>query len=114
MGHCRNHQDRKTSKISLGWRVGILVVSCLLLTEGLHVEAKGGRGKGRGSKTRTFYSGGGGGGGGASLETWVIVLIVVAVIIVIVCICVCIYHDDDATGVKPIEEEDERYIPPDI
>ena len=48
------------------------------------------------------------------METWVIVLIVVAVIIVIVCICVCIYHDDDATGVKTIEEEDERHIPPDI
>ena len=122
MGHCRNSQDRKTSINSFGRRVGILVVVCLLLAEGLLVEAKGGRGGGR-SRGRSWGGGGGGGGGGGTWawETLKSILIVVAVIVgllIILCICCavcCVLCSDnvDNTGAKGEtlpDEEDKRYI----
>ena len=131
MGHCRKSQDRRKSNISLGRRVGILVLVSLLLAEGLLIEAKGKRGGGGGgrsrgrSRGRSWGGGGGGGGGGrGSLEGWEILLIVIGVIIglIILCIiCMCcavvcyeLCGDDvDNTGAKGEtlpDEEDKRYI----
>ena len=122
MGHCRKSQDRGTSNISLGRHVGILVVICLLLGEGLLVEAKGGRGGGR-SRGRSWGGGGGGGGGGdGSVEGGKIFLIVVGVIsspfilyAVYFCCAVCCgaFCSDnvDNTGTKGEtlpDEEDKR------
>ena len=56
--------------------VSILMVVCLLLAEGLLVEAKGGRGGGRG-RSRGGYIYGGGGGGGGDFPVWAIPLICV-------------------------------------
>ena len=88
--------------ISLLRRVGILVIVCILLAEGLLVEAKG-RGGGssrggyrgyRGGGSYGSYSGGGGGGGDLSVTT---ILLIVFGIIAFIFICACLMSmcDDD-------------------
>jgi len=106
MGHFRKSQDHKTSNISLGRRVGILVVVSFLLAEGLIVEGRGGsKRRGRGS----------GVGFGVPWETMKTILIVGAVIIgvfgIYICISICDAHDDeeDKSATTEAMENTEMY-----